>query len=116
MPRTRQATLSGSGDSEKFGDTPCRHDEQADGGNISVAVGHGLIADLHQSDDWDQSACEPQPANRKEGEFFCLRKSGKSQCGQEQDGPQDLWERPQSRVRIKDARLSGHIVLTIYIK
>ena len=43
-------------------DQPDDGEQNADGGNIGIALGHGLFADLDNADDRRQCSQEPQPA------------------------------------------------------
>ena len=45
--------------------TPHQRQEKTDGGQVGVAVGNGLEANLHQADDRDQHAHKPKPACRQ---------------------------------------------------
>lgn len=46
--------------------SPGEQDAEADGGEVAEAVGHSLIAGLHQADDGDERAQEPKPADGQE--------------------------------------------------
>ena len=50
---------------DQIGDAPGQHDEQADVGDVGVAVGVGLLADLDDADHRHQGADVPEPAHRQ---------------------------------------------------
>jgi len=47
----------------QVGQTEGNHEEDSDQRNIGVTVGQGLLANLHESDDGNQSAEEPEPSH-----------------------------------------------------
>ena len=65
-PVANRKTLRTCGsEADQIGDAPGQHDEQADVGNIRVAVGDGLLAHLDETDDRHQGAHVPEPAHRQ---------------------------------------------------
>ena len=95
---------------QDFRNAPCRHDEQADEGDISIAVGHGLPADLHNPYDRHKRTRKPQPPRRQIRKPLCLQDDDHSYSDKEKDrtGPARMATTPDEDN--KTARLSGQIV------
>ena len=97
MPTTQKAPLCGVNGGppffQEFRNAPRRHDEQPDQGDISVAVSHGLTADLHNPYDGHKRACKPEPSHSQAGKPLCRPDNRNGDCDKEQNRPQDLPER-----------------------
>ena len=64
----------------EFVDGPHNHDADADGGKVSVSVGHRLRADLHQADGRREHSEKPRPTDRQ---IWLLSEPPKRQTGEE---------------------------------
>jgi len=87
---------------------PDHEQEQADVGQVSVAIRHGLLAHLHQPDHRHQHAQEPQPADlqgapRRAG----APNPGGHRCQQQPGAGGRPRIKPETGIGIKDRQVSG---------
>ena len=91
----------------QFSPGPDHANKQTNGRQIGVAVGEGLAAHLHQTNDRHQHAREPEPPDSQPGPTPELQKGqhkNGGQRGQSADGPDRLF---MKRIRIKNGEVTG---------
>ena len=85
-----QARLAGG----EAGHCPGEAEEDADEGDVGVAVGQGMAASLKETENGHQGTEEPKPADGDPGSTFELEEGNGGTGEQEESGQQDLPVRP----------------------
>src|SRR5436190_16561832 len=86
---------------------PGQREKDSDEWNVGVAVGHGLHANLHDSDCGNECPKKPEPADGEIRTRFPKTDDGMRGADEENGARDDCQQRPFARVRIKHAELGG---------
>ena len=100
------------GSAREFSNAPGQDEEQPEGREVGVAVGHGLAADLHQADDRHERAQEPEPACQEPGPRLALPE--RQQAAPQPEPPiasSDQGDRPPATQRIEHRQVVGQTSL-----
>ena len=100
----REFAANGVEQSRNF---PSDEHKQADGRDVSVAVGQRQIANLHQTDDRDECNDKPKPADDQRRMALCLASHHRANNQQQDRGGQHFRHRQVTRVRVKNRQLRG---------
>lgn len=98
---------AGGGSDEERGERRDERELKAEDGEVGVAVGHRLHADLQDADHGQKGDEEPKPAGGEPGTAGALVPREESERGEQGDGTENDEQRPGAGMRIENGEIGG---------